>query len=1311
MAKWAKIIGWTAVTIGALLLLTIFGIAVLLKTQAFHRYLLAKIEQVASQKTGAQVDVENLQIHVKTLTADLYGLTVHGSEADTEKPLLQVQHLKVGVRITSIFHLKVNLSELIIERPVVNLLVNKEGHSNLPQPPPSQSKNSSTNVFDLAVGHVLLTNGEIDAKDRAIPVNANLANLRTEINFNQTRRQYSGTISYANGLIQYERLRPLPHSMRTSFDIDPSELNVKPLQLTLGGSRIKLQATVHDYAGNPAAKGNYNVTLHTQDFSGLSPAGSAAGDVTLRGELSYTDVPGQSVLRSVALSGDIDSSGLDVFSSQARIRIDRLAGRYQLANGNFKADTLVAELLGGRLTASGTIEQIETSRRSRLHADLSSISLQALTASLRNLSPQSVPVTGTLNATADAHWHGGFTGLQASSQLRMRGALVPTSAARSQHFPLTGDLRATYDGPRNLLTVTSSSIQLPATSIHAQGQVGNNSKLTITATSTDLHQLMLLASAMRGPTQGSNASTSSNLADIHGAANLNAVVRGTVQNPQVTADLSATGLEVNQSEWKSIQISLAASPSQFAIRHASIVSAQKGQLNLSARAALKHWSYVPANPVMANLQIERLQIAELQQAANLKYPVEGEISGNVQLSGSELSPQGQGKIQISKAKVSDEPLKTVSANFQAANGTIHSNLVLQELTADVSFTPKTRAYDLKLNSSPIDLSKSHTVQAKNLPLKGLVTLTATGAGTLDNPQLAASIEADQLQMRETKFSRVQAKLDVANHLAKLALNSGVGGAAVHGNATVHLSPGYYTEASLDTSKFAFDPFIAMYMPSRPADLHGETELHLAVKGPASDMHKLEAHLTIPVLDASFQSIQFGATGPIRADYANSVLVLQPASIKGTDTSLQFQGRIPINQPGEIAVSAHGSVGLQLAEMFSPGLRTGGNIAIDVNAGGTFKSPDISGQVRLQKVSFSSEDLPIGMQDLNADMQITNKSIQITRGTGKLGGGDLTLGGSIIYRPQLAMNVAVSAKSVRIRYPEGVRTVFDSDLTLSGDQKASLLQGRVLIDSLSFTSDFDVTTFMSQFTGNSTPGTGKGMADNLKLQIAVQSTSQLSAGTSQLGIEGSANLRVVNTAADPVIVGRADLTSGDIFFHKNQYHLERGTITFANPNHTTPVLNVLITTTINQYNLSISIRGPIEKLQTTYISDPTLPPVDIISLIARGQTTMESQGSSFGTDQVLAAGLGQVGGEVTKLTGISGLQIDPLIGGENTNPSARIGIQKRVTKNFTFTFSTDVTQPQSEIVQGEYQINKRWSVSVTRDQNGGFGIDGKFHTKF
>src|SRR5438552_1843503 len=138
MAIWRKAIGWTAVGIGALLIVVIGATLILLKSPAFHHYLITKIEQAAGETSGAQIEIQNLQLHIKTLTADIYGLTIHGAEAAGEKPLLQVQHARVGIRIISIFRHKVNLSELVVERPAVNLVINKEGQNNLPRPPPSQ---------------------------------------------------------------------------------------------------------------------------------------------------------------------------------------------------------------------------------------------------------------------------------------------------------------------------------------------------------------------------------------------------------------------------------------------------------------------------------------------------------------------------------------------------------------------------------------------------------------------------------------------------------------------------------------------------------------------------------------------------------------------------------------------------------------------------------------------------------------------------------------------------------------------------------------------------------------------------------------------------------------------------------------------------------------------------------------------------------------------------------------------------------------------------------------------------------------------
>ena len=214
------------------------------------------------------------------------------------------------------------------------------------------------------------------------------------------------------------------------------------------------------------------------------------------------------------------------------------------------------------------------------------------------------------------------------------------------------------------------------------------------------------------------------------------------------------------------------------------------------------------------------------------------------------------------------------------------------------------------------------------------------------------------------------------------------------------------------------------------------------------------------------------------------------------------------------------------------------------------------------------------------------------------------------------------------------------------------------------------------------------------------------------LPGRPPCRLEERRPNPVITGRTTLTSGELFYRNVRYQLQKGVITFDNPNETHPVLNVSVSTVIEQYNLTLTMRGPLDKLTTEYVSDPPLATADVINLVARGKTTQEQAASSQSTDSMIASQVaGQFSSGVQKLAGISSLQIDPTLGGGNQNPSARIALQQRVTKNLLFSFSTDVSQPGSEIVQGEYHINKRWSVSMQRDQLGGVSVDGRYHTRF
>ncbi len=1305
--KWKRIIGWSMLGLLALLAVVAIGGYFYLKSNSFQRFALRKIASAAEEATGGRTEVGGMGFSLSTLTAHLYNITVHGTEVSGQPPLLHADKLTVGVKIISVFKRKVALSELVIDRPVVHLLVDKAGKNNFPAAPPSKSSGSPTKVFDLAVRHAQIINGEVDYNDRKTPLEADLYDLGTDIQFATLAKRYDGELSYKDGKLKYAEYAPMTHNLDVKFSASPERFSLQSLALKVGSSLAQMRADVTNYA-NPVASGDYQIQIHTQDFARFSPSTKPAGDVMLAGTLHYEATGSEPLIRAVSINGRLASEVLAGVVSGSRIEARKLRGTYQLADGRLQVNNFSAESLGGRITAAVDIKDLDTTPDSRVQAALHDISLRALQKAAGRKQNNGAAIEGRLNGTAEAGWKGSVNNLKAKSDLMIKAVASNNTNPSSSEVPVNGVIHATYDGKSQTIGVRETSLEIPSATLTANGEIGNRSALAIQLVARDLHQLAAIASSQAGP---------STAPEVSGAATLSATVHGSMKKPAVTGQFGAQNLQMEGSRWTSAKIDFAASPSQFSIQNGSLVNAKQGHASFSANVALRNWAYEPSSPIHATLNAQRLRVSELLLVAKQQYPVTGDLSAKISVSGTQLDPKGSGTVQIADARAYDEPIQNLTLQFEAANQTVTSKLNVTTsagaVTANLSYTPKAKAYKVRLDAPAVVLQKLQTVQAKNLGVSGTVSASVNGEGTVDNPQLNAVVQLPQLQVRQNSISGIKAELKVAEHTANLNFDTQVSQASIHARGRVALTGNYDADAVIDTNVIPIETLLASYSASgAPVGFAGQTELHATLTGPLKDKSRVEAHLSIPVLKASYQQLQIGITKPIRADYANSVVTLQPSEIAGTGTSLQFQGRMPIGGTAAPTLTAHGSIDARILKMISPDVQSSGVVALDVRSSGTAAQPNVQGQVQFKNIAFSTTSAPVGVEQLNGTVDITSDHLQISKMTGVVGGGQVSVGGSVMYKPSVQFNLAVQGNSVRLRYPEGLRTLLETNLALSGNVQQSSLNGRVLIDSLSFTPDFDLAKFGDQFsTGANTPAQ-PGFADTVKLHIGVESQSNLNATSSQVSIAGRVALQVIGTAANPVITGRTNLSSGEVFFRNLRYKLEKGVITFDDPNETHPVMNVSVSTTVEQYNLTLSMRGPLDKLTTEYVSDPPLSTADIISLVARGKTTSEAAASSQSTDSMIASqALGQVSGGIQKLAGLSSLQIDPTIGGNSQNPSATIALQQRVTKNFLFTFSTDIAQPGTEMVQGEYQINKRWSVSMARDQLGGVSVDGRYHTRF
>lgn len=1314
-----KAIAWFAfiTTFLPLLLTPVF--LIILNTAWFHNYVLKTARQQASDALGVPVNVQNYAVNFSNLSLDLYGISVSGANPYPNPPLLQVRHAEASVRIVSLLEKKWYLDNIQVDEPVVQLFFDKNGNSNLPTIKSNSNDKSSTSIFDLGIRHAVLNHGNIFYNSQPSALSVDLHNVDLHTTFNALIKQYSGHLTYGDGHILYGTYKPLIHNLDVQFDATPTTFHVSPAKISSGAAQIVLTATATNYS-NPSVQANYDITVDGAQLAKIlnNPA-VPTGTVKATGTAQYQAVANQPLLQALLVNGDLRSDHLNIKTSAASGVVSDLAAHYSLAKGDATLHDFKANLLGGELKAQGTMKNLAGDSHTEATASVRGISLAAAKSMLgKNAATPGVALKGVLNADAKASWGKTMDDLVAKADATINAHANGTHAASADTsaVPVNGAIHAVYTGADQQLALNQSYLRTPETNLTMNGTVGKKSSLAVRVQANDLREVATIANLFRtpAPVTANQANAIAQPLDLTGAATFQGTVQGSTSAPHLTGQLSATNLHVNGTDWKVFRTNVDASPSRASLQNADLEPQSRGRITLNASTGLTKWSFTSASPIQIELNASQINIADLTKLAGQQIPVTGTLNTRVSVHGTELNPIGNGTVTLTKIIAYDEPVNFVNIDFTGTGKEAHAKLSAAlpagSLQGNVSVNPKDKTYNAQLTSSGINIDQLQALKTKNIDASGVLSIIANGQGSFDNPQLNATLKIPSLAVEKQTIEGIDLQVNVADHIANATLASSAVHTSIQAKARVELTGDYAADATLDTQGIPIQPLLATYSPQQAASVTGETEVHATLHGPLKNKNLLEAHVTVPYLRLAYnKTIQLAAVDPIHVDYKDTVIKVQHGAIKGTDTYLEFQGSIPTTQGAPMALLLHGTINLQLAQLFSPDVRSSGELNFNINSNGT--GPNLGGEIDLVDANFASGDLPVGLTHANGVFTLTSERVNIKQFQATVGGGTVTAQGGVAYRPSIQFDLGVAARGIRMLYPQGVREGINGNVRLAGSTDSATLSGNVDIADLSFTPAFDLTSFVGQFSGVSSPPS-RGFAQNVALNLAVHSTNNVNLVSRTLSVNGSANLQVRGTAADPVILGRVLLNSGDIILNGDRFVLNGGTVQFVNPSQTQPVLNVSASTTIQQYNINLRFNGPVDQLRTQYNSDPALPQADIINLLAFGQTTEASANATATPANQAAESLvasqvaSQVSSRVSKIAGISQLSINPVLanGTSQGPPGANITIQQRVTGNLFVTFSSNVASTQSQVIQGQYQVSPRVAVSATRDPNGGFAVD-------
>jgi translocation and assembly module TamB len=404
----------------------------------------------------------------------------------------------------------------------------------------------------------------------------------------------------------------------------------------------------------------------------------------------------------------------------------------------------------------------------------------------------------------------------------------------------------------------------------------------------------------------------------------------------------------------------------------------------------------------------------------------------------------------------------------------------------------------------------------------------------------------------------------------------------------------------------------------------------------------------------------------------------------------------------------------------------GEVALNVAVQGTAGDPVLNGRVDLHKASLNLLSLPNGLSNANGTILFTGRQAAIQNVTGIIGGGKVEFAGTVGFGAPLQFRLQATGRKMRIEVPPNFSTSIDADLALRGSSARSLLSGKVTILDAAFRYQTDIGSMLSQVAAPiAAPAARPGTLDNMRLDVAIETAPDVQFRTTLAeNIRASANLSLRGTAAHPGMLGRLDVTEGQILFFGSKYTVQQGTVSFYDPNRINPNVNIDLATTVRGVDVDLTVAGPMDRMKLSYRSSPPMPFSELISLLAGGNVTTDpvlaarepvAPQQSFqqmGASALLGEAVANpVSGRLQRLFGVSRLSISPQLVGVQNTPRARITVEQNVSSDITLTVVEDVTQANPEVVRAEWAIDPKWSAVLERNINGETGIDFYWKKRF
>lgn len=1300
----------------------------------------ARAEREGSRLLERPLHIGRLSVRLVTGTFVIEALRIEGLTPEAT-PFLRADRIEVDLPWWSIVTGELLIEDITMDRWDMVIETFPDGRHNfpkIPRPRPSTGPRRFVTTMRQFTG----SRGRVRYEDHGLPWSVDTGPLEVTI---AKADRYRGQVSFRDGDIRIQSYEPMWAHLQAAFAIDGGLLRIERLAVQTDGADTTGTGEV-DMGRWPEQHYDIVSQVHFPRMRELFFAGrdfTLSGDGTFRGRFALARD-----FRELTGTFASPEAGLN------RFRFGDLRGSLRWDRDALDITGTRADLYGGTLDLSYRMAPLGGGQpsRQRLETTYRGVDLRAFTDTLEL---EGMRLRGRASGTNLLEFPTGhfderqgagevlvdgpeglamqgreLTGLPAP--LRRAGALDRDAALGE--VPISGEVRYAYDG--TWLRIGRGYVATPETYVEFTGETayGEQSALPFHVTSRDWQESdRLLAGIMTA------VGARTRPIEVGGTGTFDGRMIGDFRAPRIDGQFAGDDLRAWDVRWGRATGALVIENSYVDIREAELEQ-DGARMTVSGRFSLGFPRRDGGEEIDARIQAHDWPVVDLRHAFAIDdYPVDGAMSGDFHVFGKYQGPFGFGRMTIADGTAYDERFDRATASLRFEGDGVRLDAI--DVAKDVgritgaAHVVWAGTYSFAVDGVGVPVDTVRLLTFEGVPLTGTLRFGASGSGAFGAPRYDVRATIDDFYLGDEGIGQVTGRFSIRDDQFYIEqLEAASSRLAVSGAGRIRLDEGYDADLTFSFANTSLDPYLRVFAPgiSPFATMVGSGALRFV--GPLSDYTTLRADARFDTLRLRLFDYGIANDGPIHFVLADERLAIDRLRLVGEGTSIEMAGEANVSS-GAVDLRLLGDANLGLLQGFLRDVRASGVAEVQAELRGTLEAPLLSGTALIDDGRMRYGGLPHSVDAIDGLVRFDTTGVSLDGVTARLGGGPVSFGGRVNFDGLVptTFNLTATGYEMRLRYPEGFRSIVDADLALRGPVALPTLSGTVDVRDALLSRSID-TTGAGMFGGTGAtialPAATEDTGFPLRFDVRITAPSTFRVVNNATRLVSRADFTLRGTYDRPQLLGRAEIERGEVFFEGKRYTVTRGTIDFSNPTRIEPFFDIEAETRAQVpgqiYRVVFRVSGTPDRFVFDLNSDPPLSSVDILALLfgdvrdpqnaelraLRAPNQTEQDLIAARAARLLASPISaNVGRVAEQALGVDSVQITPSLGdfssqqSSRLNPGARLTIGKRISERLYLSYTQLLTSSQrDQLILVEFTQSDRLSWIVSQNEDDTYAID-------